>query len=551
MAAVVRDEGAERQATGCAAGPMPCDLPRIVRAVLMPLVLVSMLAGCAHSPKLLSRDEQHPIDRRFVEYPTGFELKPYIRNLTAPTAICFDDHNSLIIAQGERGEEPSILGYRTDGSLFTIYPEGRRLPFGLPTPGWKIYGPIGGMVFYQGRLYISHRDENDLGVITALDYKGHHTTIVAGLPAQGDFGVTDLAITPNGRLYFGVGTATNSGVVGLDNWEVGWVKHHPNCHDESWRDLALLGYRFDTTNPFAGLFGPADIAVTAPFQVFNRSNQTHVRGVEHTTGKPNGAIYWVSPQGGPVTVEAHGIRYPRGLVVNEFGRIYFTNDGMEMRGTRPVKDDPDVLLRLVPGTWYGWPDYTADLNPVTDQRFQPPVELIDRTGYPEVRPLIDQDSSHLFPPNRDTLLQGAFPSLSGAARIDVTPSIGPFREFRGNVIVALAGDRAPFATSGRKMVGPSGYKVVRVDPDTHQVKDFIRNSNGGPGSALARNPDLIERPVDVKFAPDGSLYVLDFGKMQMRDGKERVDAGTGQVFRLVPTAPVAETHTNRIGVLEK
>ncbi len=549
MTAEVRHERASPRSPGRAVILLPWGLSRIVRAMLPSVVLALMLGGCVHAPKLLSRDEQRRIDRSLVEYPTGFELKPYIRDLTAPTAFCFDDHNSLIIAQGERGEEPTIFGYKTDGSLFYIYPEGRRLPFGLPTPGWKIYGPIGGMVFYQGRLYISHRDENDLGVITALDYKGHHTTIVAGLPAQGDFGVTDLAIT-NGRLYFGVGTATNSGVVGNDNFGV-WVKNHPKCHDESWHALSLLGYRFDTPNPFAGLFGPAEIAVTAPFQPFNQSNQTRVLGVEHTTGKPNGAIYWVSPQGGPVTVEAHGIHLPRGIVVNEYGRIYFTNDGMEMRGTRPVKDDPDALLRLVPGTWYGWPDYTADLNPVTDSRFQPPVDLIDRTGYPEVRFLIDQEGSHLFPPNKDTLVQGAFPSLSGAARIDVTPSTGPFKEFRGNVIVALQGDRAPFATSGRKLNGPSGYKVVRVDPDTHQVKDFIRNTNGGPGSAIARNPDLIERPVDVKFAPDGSLYVLDYGKMQMRDGKERIDPGTGQVFRLVPTAPITETHTNRIGVLEK
>ncbi len=522
---------------------------RIARAMAPVLLMAALLGGCTHGPRMLSRDEQHRIDRRFVEYPSGFDLKPYIRNLTAPTAMCFDDHSSLLIAEGGRGEEVSIFGYRTDSSLFYVYPQGRRLPFGLPTPGWKMYGPVGGMLFYQGRLYVSHRDENDQGVITALDYKGQHTTIVAGLPAQGDFGVTDLAISPAGRLYFGVGTATNSGVVGLDNWDNGWVKQHPEFCDRPWHDLALLGYRFDTPNPFAGLFGPADLAVTAPFQWFNHSNQTRIRGVEHTSGKPSGAIYWVSPQGGPVTVEAHGIRYPRGLVVNEYGRVYFTNDGMEMRGTRPIKDDGDALLRLVPGgTWYGWPDYSADLQPVTDQRYQPPIDLIDRTGYPEVRFLIDQDASHLFAPNRDTLLQATFPSLSGAARIDVVPSSGPFRDFRGNIIVSLGGDRAPFATSGRKLLGPIGYKIVRVDPDNHQVKDFVRNTRGGPSSKLGGNPDLIERPVDVKFAPDGSLYILDYGKMSMRDGKERIEAGTGQVFRLVPIAPVTTTHTNRIGI---
>jgi len=46
-------------------------------------------------------------------------------------------------------------------------------------------------------------------LLTALDMRGGHTTIVAGLPARGDYGVTDLAFSPNnGRLYFGVGAAT-------------------------------------------------------------------------------------------------------------------------------------------------------------------------------------------------------------------------------------------------------------------------------------------------------------------------------------------------------
>ena len=35
--------------------------------------------------------------------------------------------------------------------------------------------------------------------------------------------------------------------------------------------------------------------------------------------------------------------------------------------------------------------------------------------------------------------------------------------FNGQVIVALSGDRAPFATSGRKLKGPTGYRIVRVD----------------------------------------------------------------------------------------
>ena len=521
------------------------------------LCLTVALSGCVQNARILSIDEQQPIDRSLVEFPSGFQLRRFVTGLTAPTAEAIDADGSLLIAQGERGEEPSIVGFRTDGTPFTVYPQGRRLPFGLPTPGggWRMYGPIGGMLCYHGRIYVSHRDADGMGVITALDYQGNHSTVVANLPAQGDIGVTDLAISPaDGRLYFGIGTATNSGVVGLDNWQTGWVRQHPLVHDEPWQDLALLGYRFDTPNPLAGLFGPNELAVTAPFQAFNHSNQTRIEGVAGPDGsnKPNGAICSVSPDGGFPTVEASGIHYPRGLAINEFGRVYFTNDGMEMRGTRPVKDDPDSLLRLVSGAWYGWPDYTADLESVSEPQFQPPVDLIIATGYQELRPLIDRDASHLIPPNRDTLLQAAFPSLSGAARIALAPTTGPFREFRGNVIVALSGDRYPFATSGLPLAETVGYKVVRVDVDNHQVKEFIRNTAGAPRSRVAgRSASLLERPIDAKFGPDGTLYILDFGEMEMRDGGEHVTPGTGQVFRLQPDS-ASEIHpVNRVGIQEQ
>src|SRR5256714_14210725 len=172
----------------------------------------------------------------------------------------------------------------------------------------------------------------------------------------------------DGRLYFGVGTATNSGVVGIDDWNAGWVKDHPKTCDRSYVDLKLHGRRFDTPNPAAGLLGGSDIAVTGPFQPFGTSNQTLIP--KDPNDKPNGAIYTVNPLGGGVRVFAHGLHNPRGLAWHEY-RLYATNDGMELRGTRPVMNDPDVLLWITPDTWYGWPDFSADLMPISDPRFPP------------------------------------------------------------------------------------------------------------------------------------------------------------------------------------
>ena len=189
---------------------------------------------------------------------------------------------------------------------------------------------------------------------------------------------------------------------------------------------------------------------------------------------------------------------------------------------------------------------------MSEPRHQPGADLIAKSGYPEVRAIIDMEASHLIPPNRDTLLQAAFPSLSGAARIDIVPASGPFKDFRGNVIIAMNGDRAPFATGGLKLAETVGYKVVRVDPDMHQTREFIRNTVNNPRSRIpGHSVSLLERPIDVKFGPDGSLYVLDFGELEMREGREHVTPGTGQIFRLVPVSETPTSPANKAGIEER
>ncbi len=506
------------------------------RATLILSLLTLLLTGCARGPHVLPEDQQITIDRSLIEYPAGFDLKPYVENLTAPTAIAFDTFGTLFVAEGGiDGAEPHIFALRPDGTRFDVFPVGRRVPF--VKSGFRIYGPVGGIAVANGHIYVSHRDEHDLGVITVFDYHGNHQTVVADLPAKGDYSVTDLAINPiNGRLYFGMGTATNSGIVGLDNFQTGWVQKHPGFCDQPYVDLVSHGSRFDTPNPFAGLFGGKDVAVTAPFQPFGVSNR--IRIPKARDGKPNGAIYSIDPGGGDLRVEAYGIHNPRGLAFNAFNRLYTTNTGMELRGTRPVKDDPDVLLWVVRDTWYGWPDYSADLQPISDPRFQPPVQMILKSGYPALSALIDQDASGLLRPDRNTLLGGVFKPLSGAAKFDFAPDAPEWKEFRDSALVALSGDRAPFATggsSGLKLAAPVGYKIVRVNLDNREVSDFIRNTRDLPGHDIPRQKWALERPIDVKYNPvDHSLYILDFGRMKMRGGKEDPIGDTGRIYRLIP-----------------
>jgi glucose/arabinose dehydrogenase len=503
-------------------------------------ILLATAPGCAPRPKMLPAAERTPIDRSIIEGPTGYTVERYIENLTAATSIAFDDRGNLLIAEaGIDGHSPAVYGFRPNGSRFDIYRD-PRLPFGIGSPKAKLYGPIGGMVYHEGKVYVSHRDANRKGVISALGYDGSRKTIVAGMPAQGDYGLTDLAVSADGRLYFGIGTATNSGVVGLDNWASGWVRRYPKVKDLPWTKLRLRGVRMDSRNPLAGLFGPGEKAVTGAFQPFDTANKSWVYPPQN--GKFNGAIYSVAFDGGDLRPEAWGIRLPRGLAFNPSGlTLYFTNNGMELRGSRPVRDDPDVLCKLVRKMWYGWPDYSADFYDITLPRYQPPTDLLFNTGYDALPALVDQTSSGpegkgLPPPPRDALLHGTFPSQSGAAKLVMVPGTGPFEKYQGSAFVALGGDRAPFATGNRKTIGPIGYKVVRVVVDNQQVEDFVRNTRGVPAHRHSKpiRHQAFERPVDVKFGPDGALYILDMGRMQVKNGKERIYSGTGQVFRVVP-----------------
>jgi hypothetical protein len=527
----------------------------IVVVVVLLMSLLSTLTGCLRGPVIIPAAQRKPVDRALVDYPDGV-LEEVARNLTGAVDCEVDAQGNLIIAEsGDNelltGSEPHIFGIRPDGTQFQIYPSSRpiRVPFDLVKTGFRVYGPIGGICLAPeaGKVYVAHRDGDGNGVITLFGYDGSHTTINAAIPCQGDHALSDLAIG-GGRLWFGVGSATNSGVVGTDNWY--WVKKYPDFCDRSRVDLKLHGFQFKSKHPDAGLFGAPETAVTAPFQPFNVSARTQVPHSDF----PTSTIYSIEPGGGDRHIEAFGIRAPVGLTFSESGALYMTNQGMELRGTRPIKDDPDSLLRVVYG-WYGWPDYSTDLQPITDERFQlhgDMLKLLLRSGYDAIGALIDEKASAngegLQPPQRN-YLQATFPALSGAGRFDFVPPRGPLKAYEGQAIVPLAGDRAPFATSGRQLTGPVGFKIVRVDLTSlnHPVHDLIANAHGGPASRLPEGQGLLERPVAVKFGPDGSLYIVDSGRIDVKpDGREKIKPMTGRILRFragSTTQPAATTTT--------
>ncbi len=502
---------------------------------LWALVIGAGISGCGAGITYISPEKQVAIGREHIEVPSGFQIAPMVENLTAPTAMAFDGDRMLVIAEsGAGGDEPHIFAIRrTDGKRIDIYPSERRFPLSPLHPGFHIYGTVGGVAVDHGRIYVSHRDSHDRGVITRFGYDGSHETLIADLPAEGDYGVTNLALSTDGRIYFGIGSASNSGVVGLDNAR--WIKRHARFCDKPYVPLKLLGYRFTTVNPFATFFESRN-ADTAGFQPFGVSQSQDIS--KTIDGKPTSSICSVDVQGGDFRVEAWGYRYPRGLAFNEFGTLYFTSDGMEYRGTRPILNDPDVFVRHAAGSVGPFPDYASNGDSISEARYQPPAADIRRFGYASIAALVDRAASHLSPPDKN-LIVGEFHSQSGAAGVDFFPASGPFAKYRGDAAVALFGDRAPFSTGGLKLKGPTGYKLVRVNVLDHRVEELIRNARLLPKSKLGSGAIGLERPIDVKFGPDGAMYILDFGRLEMKGSRERVTGQTGAVYRVWATADPA------------
>src|SRR4051812_34429448 len=117
----------------------------------------------------------------------------------------------------------------------------------------------------------------DGGRMLRITRDGKITPIVANLPSMGDHHTNGPAVGPDGYLYFGQGTATNSGVVGEDNYNFGWLKRKPQFHDTPCRGVTLSGQSFSSKDV---LHGTATTVTTGPFLPFGTpaSSNKVIRG---------------------------------------------------------------------------------------------------------------------------------------------------------------------------------------------------------------------------------------------------------------------------------
>jgi glucose/arabinose dehydrogenase len=473
---------------------------------LLSLLSLSLLGGCyAISPSKGGGQTpvapQLPKQPEDVALPAGYAISVVTTGLNFPTGVAFDDDGTPYVVEagysyGERFTTPRLLRIGVGGEKQVLATGDQN-------------GPWNGVAFGEGALFVAEGGELHGGRILRFDLDGKMTVLADNLPSVGDHHTDGPAVGMDGNVYFGQGTATNSGVVGPDNAEYGWLRRHPDFHDIPCKDVKLRGTNYSSRN---ALTGTAEVAVTGAYSPYGTPTQPG----QIIPGKIpcSGAIMRVPAKGGPIELVAWGLRNPYGLAFSPDHKLFVTENGFDERGSRPVYGVGDLLWEITPGAWYGWPDFGQG-QPVYTRRFKPPGKDI---------PLALLQENPATPP-KPVALFGVHSSANGFD-FATNPAFG----YAGNAFVALFGDMVP---ETGKVLGPVGFKVVRVDVNSGVMDDFATNRGKEPGPASKQRSGGLERPIAVRFDPTGTaLYVVDFGVLNMTDKGPVPQEGTGVLWKI-------------------
>ena len=455
-----------------------------------------------------------------VVLPPGYRIEQYITGLTFPTAITWDDAGVMYVAEAVvdsdknlgsavagQGNAAKIMAGR--GRIVKVAPDLREVLFD------DLHAPVTDVKIKERIMYVAHR-----GHLSAIDDNKRYD-LLKDLPF-GDHFTGEITFDEQGWVYVGNGTVTNSGIVGEDNFRRGWAVSYPEQHDIPARDIILAGANFSSSNPQT--VNPFDKVQTGGFLPFGTvSNPGQV-----IAGKPEagGAILRVRNDGTDVQVYAWGFRNPFGIGFASDGQLIAIDQGYQDRGSRPVANAPDSLYHVDKDAWYGWPDFAGG-EPISDSKFSsskssPPLSYIMKE-----HPLVEKPIA-LFQPGTGAMKFGFAPVIFDNSQRMYVAAFG-----QGDLACAQFGSKG---FEHGIVAGPPGNLpeqlgscVLALDLSigTHEV--FAYNKSLAPAGASLSG---FNHPVDVKFGPDSSMYVVDFGVVE-NDGKAyRAVPGTGVVWKI-------------------
>jgi glucose/arabinose dehydrogenase len=441
----------------------------------------------------------YPSIENFNIYP-GYTIQPVIWNLTLPSSVAFDNENNMYIAEagfvyGGLQPIPRILKVDSQNGNISILVDR------------KLNGPITDIEFYNGKLYVSHR-----GVISVADpQSGLVKDILTGLPSTGDHHNNQIAIGTDNRIYFGQGEATNSGVVGEDNFKLGWLKTAPQFHDTPAKNITLSGENFVTANPLTAESN--DTTATGVFVPFGTS--TYKGQVIPGNIKCNGCILSANLDGTDLRLIGWGFRSAYGISFfpDEPTKLLVTVNGADERGSRPIANDTEKIYTInissssssnssQLGKFYGWPDFFGNAEPATDPKFQSQgsdksLQFVMQNHPPVEKPLVELEVG-------SALAQVDFSSLSP---YNNTNNFG----FKDMAFIAQFGIMVPIShlpyntkNHDKEIVG---QKVIMFNSQNKSYNDFIS----------LYKPDTSFRPVGIEFNKnENALYITSIGKVEVR-----------------------------------
>jgi glucose/arabinose dehydrogenase len=436
-------------------------------------------------------------DPKDIKLQDGYKIEAYISGLSVPTTAIFDGQDMLVAESGfVETSVPRVLRITPQGKVTVEAQKG-------------LIGPVTGLLMVDDKLYVSHK-----GKVSIVE-NGNLKDIVTGLPSDGDHQNNKIVLGPDGKIYMGQGTVTNTGVVGEDSVIFGWLPKKPKLHETPCKDIVLTGQNFETDNPLTK--DEDDKALTGAYKPFGEKSSDG----ERIKGNPKcgGSIVRFNKDGSGFELYSWGLRNPYGLEFDEKGQLWTTFHGSDTRGSRSIFADPDYLVRVEKDAWYGWPDFAAGEPVEGNARFDDPLK-------PAPKFLLKEHPKLTQP----YLTFNSHEASNGMA-ISKSDEFG----FRGDAFIAMFGSFLN-VTSG---VGaaPVGYKVVRVDLDTKEITDFA--SNVLPGPSFVNTQEGFDRPSDVVFGPDNALYVTDWGGSKLGTDGLKFDPETGVVWRIYPEDKIA------------
>lgn len=492
------------------------------------------------------QSSQREIDASDITVPAGYAVEAVATGLSYPVDVTFDEAGNTYIAEAgghtygtkpARAPEARILQLLPNGTTKVLYD--RVVPMeeikqkeSSAEMEEGLIPPVTGVTYHEGNLYISHRSRYSVYNLESGEFK----TIVNGLPSWGEF-LNAKPIFKDNKMYFFLSTQGNSGVL-----EKHWVNvidifNKPNAREVPGEDITLTGQNYWVPTGKINLVEADSVKTGAyvPLGVETKAGQV-IKGEEIC----NGAFFMCNLDGSGIKRIAWGLRSSFGYRFSPDGRLITTMNSANPMPPRGLFFDWEPVYEVVQGEWYGWPDFYSGL-PITEPRFEVKKEERNFVLTPEThRRLLKGKDRPRQPLVKMPVHSAAQGMVFGQGSMGVPQE---------NILVAEFGTIIPFFKGDEghpkmpKQIKESeipadvdfnwpGFKVQQVNLQSGQVTDFIYNKDKLPASA--NKSGGLERPIQLEWAADGSLYIVDFGVVEFEDTGMNAHPFTGVLWRVSP-----------------